>query len=63
MMLTFFAGTFLAIVGVSIYKGITHSPVSLNISYKYISAPLALVVGVAAFIYFITIWAQRKLRS
>lgn len=61
--MAFFAGTFLSIIGVSIFKGITHSPVTLAISYKYISFPFSVVVLIVAFTYFMTLWVERKRRE
>jgi hypothetical protein len=62
-MLTFFAMTFLSIIGVSIYKGISGSPVSLAVSYKYIAFPTACVVLAVALVYLMTVWARRKMRQ
>ena len=61
--MAFFAGTFLSILGVSIYKGITHSPVTLDVSYKYISFPFSILVLLAASTYLMTLWVQRKRRE
>jgi hypothetical protein len=62
-MLTFFAMTFLSIIGVSIYKGISGSPVSLAVSYKYIAFPTACVVLAVGLVYLLTVWARRKMRQ
>lgn len=61
--LTFFAMTFLSIIGVSIYKGLTHSAVTLAVSYKYIAFPTALIVLAAALVFLLTVWAKRKFRA
>ncbi len=57
---TFFSMTFLSIIGVSIYKGITHSPVTLDFSYKYIAFPAAIVVLVLSFFFLMFLWVRRK---
>ncbi len=62
-MLTFFAMTFLSIIGVSIYKGISGSGVSLAVSYKYIAFPTACVVLAVALVYLMTVWVRRKMRQ
>ncbi len=62
-MLTFFATTFLSIIGVSIYKGISGSGVSLAVSYKYIAFPTACVVLAVSLVYLMTVWARRKMRQ
>jgi uncharacterized membrane protein len=61
--LTFFAMTFLSIIGVSIYKGITHSPITLAVSYKYIAFPAGVLVLVVALAFLMTLWVRRKMRS
>jgi uncharacterized membrane protein len=61
--LTFFAMTFLSIVGVSIYKGITHSPITLAVSYKYIAFPAAVLVLLVALTFLMTVWVRRKTRA
>jgi uncharacterized membrane protein len=61
--LTFFAMTFLSIIGVSIYKGITHSPVTLAVSYKYIAFPAGVLVLLVALIFLLTVWVRRKTRA
>jgi uncharacterized membrane protein len=57
--LTFFGMTFLSIVGVSIYKGITHSPVTLDVSYKYIAFPTAVVVLAGGLVFMMALWVRR----
>jgi hypothetical protein len=61
--LTFFALTFLSIIGVAIYKGVTGSAVSMAVSYKFIAFPTACVVLVASLVYLMTVWARRKMRQ
>jgi uncharacterized membrane protein len=61
--LTFFAMTFLSIVGVSIYKGITHSQITLAVSYKYIAFPAGVLVLLVALIFLMTVWVRRKTRA
>jgi hypothetical protein len=58
--LSFFAMTFLSILGVSIYKGISGSPVTLAISYKYIAFPTSIVVLVVTLIALMALWIRRK---
>jgi uncharacterized membrane protein len=61
--LTFFATTFLSIIGVSIYKGITHSRVTLDVSYKYIAFPAGVLVLVVSFFFLMALWVRRKQRG
>jgi uncharacterized membrane protein len=61
--MTFFAMTFLSIVGVSIYKGISHSAVTLDVSYKYIAFPCGVAVLVGSFLFLMTLWVRRKQRG
>jgi ABC-type Mn2+/Zn2+ transport system permease subunit len=55
--------TFLSIVGVSIYKGITNSPITLAISYKYIAFPAGVLVLVVSLAFLMTLWVRRKMRA
>jgi len=57
--MSFFLFTFLAIVGLMIYRGMGHQ-VDLSASYKYISFPAACVVLAASLIYFGSLWVRRK---
>jgi hypothetical protein len=61
--LTFFALTFLSIIGVAIYKGISGSAVSMAVSYKYIAFPTACVVLLVSLVYLMTVWVRRKMRQ
>ncbi len=61
--MTFFAMTFLSIVGVSIYKGVTHSAITLDVSYKYIALPCGVLMLVTSFVFFMTLWVNRKRRG
>jgi len=61
--MAFFLLTFLSIVGVSIYKGITGSPVTLAISYKYIAFPAAVVVLVVSLVAMLGLWLRRQRRD
>lgn len=61
--LTFFAMTFLSIIGVSIYKGVTHSPISLAVSYKYIAFPAGVLMFASALVFLMAIWVRRKTRQ
>ena len=60
--LVFFATFFLAIVGVTIYDSATGtSMLNLNISYRYIAAPVGLIAMAVSLTYLLTVWARRKL--
>lgn len=52
---------FLAIVGVTIYDSATGtSMLNLNISYRYIAAPVGILVMVVSITYLVTLWVRRK---
>jgi hypothetical protein len=61
--LTFFALTFLSIIGVAIYKGVSGSGVSMAVSYKYIAFPAACVVLAVSLVYLMSVWVRRKMRG
>ena len=61
--LTFFLMNFLSILGVSIYKGVTGSTISLAVSYKYIAFPAGVLVLVVALVFLLTVWMRRKIRA
>jgi hypothetical protein len=58
--LTFFAVTFLAIVGILVYNSAGHH-LDYADSYKFISFPAGCVVLLASLIFFGTLWLRRKL--
>lgn len=59
--IAFFVTFFLAIVGVSIYDMATGtSMLNLTISYRYIAAPVGILVMFACLTYLITLWIRRK---
>jgi hypothetical protein len=58
--LSFFLFTFLAIIGLTIYKGMGHQ-VDYATAYKYISFPAACVVMAGSLIFFGSLWVRRKL--
>lgn len=52
---------FLAIVGVTIYDSATGtSLLNLDISYRYIAAPVGILAMIVSLTYLISIWARRK---
>ncbi|MHB8303885.1 MAG: hypothetical protein ACYDC6_13780 [Acidobacteriaceae bacterium] len=52
---------FLAILGVAIYDSVTGtSMLNLDISYRYIAAPVGILVMIASLTFLIAIWARRK---
>lgn len=60
--IAFFITFFLAIIGVSIYDTATGtSMLNLTISYRYIAAPVGILVMFACLTYLITLWVRRKL--
>ncbi len=60
--LVFFATFFLAIVGVVIYDAATGtSMLNLDISYRYIAAPVGILAMLVSLTYLLTVWVRRKL--
>ena len=60
--IVFFVTFFLAIVGMMIYDAATHtSMLNLDISYRYIAAPVGLVAMAISVTYLLTIWVRRKI--
>ena len=60
--LVFFVTFFLAIVGVAIYDAATGtSMLNLDISYRYIAAPVGILAMLVSLTYLLTVWARRKL--
>ncbi|HUZ05733.1 MAG TPA: hypothetical protein VMU62_10275 [Acidobacteriaceae bacterium] len=58
----FFVTTFFAIFGVMIYDGIHHLSIqNLNISYKFISAPIGGMAMLFSMAYLLSIWIRRKM--
>lgn len=53
---------FLAIIGVVIYDSATgKSMLNLDISYRYIAAPVGILVMFVSLTYLIGVWARRKI--
>ncbi|HET9087633.1 MAG TPA: hypothetical protein VFN53_08925 [Acidobacteriaceae bacterium] len=53
---------FLAIIGVVIYDSSTgKSMLNLDISYRYIAAPVGILVMLVSLTYLIAVWARRKI--
>ncbi len=60
--IVFFATFFLAIVGMMIYDTATHtSMLNLDISYRYIAAPVGLIAMAISLTYLLTVWVRRKM--
>jgi TRAP-type C4-dicarboxylate transport system permease small subunit len=60
--IVFFVTFFLAIVGMMIYDAATHtSMLNLDISYRYIAAPVGLVAMAISLTYLLTVWVRRKM--
>jgi TRAP-type C4-dicarboxylate transport system permease small subunit len=60
--IAFFVTFFLAIVGVTIYDAATKtSMLNLDISYRYIAAPVGLVAMAISLAYLLTVWVRRKM--
>lgn len=60
--IAFFITFFLSIVGVTIYDSVTRtSMLNLDISYRYIAAPVGILVMVGSITYLMTLWVRRKL--
>ncbi|MHB1937403.1 MAG: hypothetical protein ACYCOR_12560 [Acidobacteriaceae bacterium] len=60
--IVFFATFFLAIVGVTIYDAATGtSMLNLDISYRYIAAPVGILAMAVSLAYLLTVWVRRKL--
>lgn len=58
---TFFAATFLAIVGLLVWNGLGHS-INYADSYRYIGLPAGLLALFLAFVVFGGLWLRNKLR-
>jgi TRAP-type C4-dicarboxylate transport system permease small subunit len=60
--IVFFVTFFLGIVGMMIYDAATKtSMLNLNISYRYIAAPVGLLAMAISLTYLLTIWLRRKM--
>jgi TRAP-type C4-dicarboxylate transport system permease small subunit len=60
--IVFFVTFFLAIVGMMIYDAATHtSMLNLDISYRYIAAPVGLLAMAICLTYLLTVWVRRKM--
>jgi hypothetical protein len=60
--IVFFATFFLAIIGVAIYDAATGtSMLNLDISYRYIAAPVGLLAMAISLAYLLTVWVRRKM--
>jgi hypothetical protein len=58
----FFIGTFLGIVGIAIFNGVTHREADLSWSYKGFGLTAGVVVMALALGYLGMLWVRRKLR-
>jgi len=58
--MSFFGLTFLSIIGVAIYKGISGSHITLAISYKYIAFPASILVLLLSLAFLMALWVRRK---
>lgn len=59
--IAFFVTFFLAIIGVTIYDSSTNtSMLNLTICYRYIAAPVGIVVLLVAATYLLSVWAHGK---
>jgi hypothetical protein len=60
--IVFFATFFLAIIGMTIYDSATGtSMLNLDISYRYIAAPVGLLAMAISLTYLLTVWVRRKM--
>ena len=60
--IVFFVTFFLAIVGMTIYDAATGtSMLNLDISYRYIAAPVGLLAMAISLAYLLTVWVRRKI--
>jgi hypothetical protein len=60
--IVFFVTFFLAIVGMMIYDTATRtSMLNLDISYRYIAAPVGLLAMAISLTYLLTVWIRRKM--
>jgi hypothetical protein len=60
--IVFFVTFFLAIVGMTIYDAATNtSMLNLDITYRYIAAPVGLLAMAISLAYLLTVWARRKM--
>ncbi len=60
--MAFFLTTFFSIFGVMIYDGLHHlSLQNLNISYRFIAAPVGLTAMLFSLAFLMNLWIRRKL--
>jgi hypothetical protein len=59
---TFFAATFLAIIGLLFWNGVGNHSVNYADSYRYVGLPAGLIALVTAFVVFGSLWLRNKLR-
>lgn len=60
--IVFFVTFFLSIVGMMIYDAATKtSMLNLDISYRYIAAPVGLLAMAISLTYLLTVWVRRKI--
>ncbi len=60
--IVFFATFFLAIVGMMIYDAATGtSMLNLDISYRYVAAPVGILAMAVSLTYLLTVWVRRKI--
>ncbi|MGC1873197.1 MAG: hypothetical protein WA700_19740 [Acidobacteriaceae bacterium] len=60
--IVFFVTFFLSIIGMVIYDAATHtSMLNLDISYRYIAAPVGLLAIAISVTYLLTLWIRRKM--
>lgn len=57
----FFGSCFLAIMGLLCYNTLTHQAINYADAYRYIAAPVGVVVMAFAFAFFTSVWLRRKL--
>jgi hypothetical protein len=60
--LSFFAATFLGIVGLLFANTVMHRTLDYSISYRLVGLPMGLLVLVLALIYLGSLWIRRMLR-
>ena len=61
--LSFFLGTFLGILGVTILSAVTHHPADFTASYKWVGLPLGIGMFVVASLYLGSLLIRRMTRG
>lgn len=56
----FFGSCFLAIMGLLLYNTLAHQQINYADSYRYIAAPIGVVVMAFGFVFFTSVWLRRK---